>query len=312
MKRWNGATITALLFVIVAVGVAASLADIAPPTQSDNSFRWVSISNVNNPDFVVRNRTIYFKGMPFPEIVDIASFAVAVSGSDLTATVFFSKDEHHVYFANWPDVTIIPDADPSSFTPLLDSRGLIPYATDDYYVFYLPEIGYELPQSPVAVSIVALANSATFAPLYDAYGLFSGYARDATHIWSYLSPNPITGANPQSFVVVRGVIDEFSPGDFEMLSNGYGKDNQNVFSGNAVVPNADPKSFSAVYTSQGFFAPYADDKSAVYFDPGSSGFLTAIPGLDPATFRAEENNNGSFNGNARDATHRVHENKIIP
>lgn len=230
---------------------------------------------------------------------DPASFLVLQTSN----CIAYGKDKHHVYigFMGYA-YQIAPDADPKSFTPYYDARGLILYSKDHSHVYGTPDAA-GLNETNTHIQIMQGADSNTFTVLYDGAGNFTGYAKDNQHIYYLLQFLP--GADPSSFTVLQGAYYNAAPGGY---GNGIplAKDASHAFYGADIVSGAEPSSFVSVYTVQGFWSGYAEDAHHVYCEGAYPHPIAALSGAVPATFVAESDLNGGWNGYAHDEARRWH------
>jgi len=199
-----------------------------------------------NCDYGKDNQHVYWRRERISK--DVASFQV------LNGT--WAKDSNRVYCVG----RRLTKADAGSFHVLNEL-----YAKDSQSAFYLEGIIKEAD----AESFVSLDNGYHVYDVFNAFGdkvrtggFAAGFAADKTHIfhyaWSFGKPCVLRGADPKSF---------------QVLQNGFGKDEKNVYFEKNRVKGADPQTFQVI---DGL---WAHDKKAVYYGAGK------IDGADPSSFQ---------------------------
>jgi hypothetical protein len=252
-------------------------------------------------DFSIFNSKVYFGAAPVTE-ADEKTFLELPTSNCIT----YGKDRNHVYVGylghSGATYEIIEGADPTTFFPLYDAEGLIPYSMDRKNVFTVAPLMYGIQSAAdTADTNVAGANPRTFETLYDAEGYFTGYSKDESHVYYYTDPNPMQAADSSSFVVKEGIWSWLFPGAHTIIGLGYGLDNKAVYYGQSVVADANPATFSTITTQAGFWTPYAKDKNHVYCEVKAGGYYhLSILTANAATFRPEADSSGAFNGIAAD------------
>jgi hypothetical protein len=217
--------------------------------------------------------------------------------------ISYGKDKKHAYIgAMGLGYEVIPQADPTSFTPFYDAGGLILYSKDRAVVYETAYDAYAEAMSDHYIQQVPGANAGTFTPLYDTGGYFTGYAKDDRQVYYLLSP--ISGADPHNFIVLRGIHGVLFTGAPGYFDRGFAEGKTNVYYGSIVIDGADPRSFTPLNTANGFWTMYAKDKNGVYCETPGTDAISLLKLADPASFTPEQDSTGAWTGYAHDQTHR--------
>jgi hypothetical protein len=247
--------------------------------------------------FTIYSDKIFYGAIPVAE-ADPESFVTSPSNC-----ITYGKDKNRVYIGyTGVGYQVVPGADPNSFHPLSDVAGLILYSKDTNHVYGAPDLA-GLNDSDTHIEQISGADPNTFVALYDSAGYFTGYAEDDHAVYYLLQPLP--GADPTTFTVLQGSYNNQFPGAW-----GYAiplaKDDAQAYYGPYIVKDADIASFAPVYTPQGFWTTYADDKSHVYCEGPYPHPIILLADADPNTFVAESDLNGGWDGYAHDKSYRWH------
>jgi len=225
-----------------------------------------------------------------PDSFQIVENLNTTGDSDGTSLII-EKDKNHVYLG----CSVIPAADPATFTPINTSTGdFTGYLEDKNGVYFADNNGLYSPgtMTPTPFTtdtdhfqvlngwepadIAAFADSWSPGDPMPQDGFPNPqYAKDGSHI--YVGSTTLAPADPATFTVVPG-------GNFGVS---FGKDKNYVYIGDYLIPGVDPNSFVPVGPGQDIAGGYVKDVDNVYYlyldDQGNWNSMI-VAGADPATF----------------------------